>query len=363
MTPRTLSLLLLVSPALAQHDPLAPLLPATPAGTATVGQLGVVSGFIDRAAWLAALGGSTTLIDFEAIANGTVITNQLAAQGVTLVEGTSDFEQPAGPTAVLVTSSAFLPFPMFTSGTLPSESNFISTRLTPGVYGTGTLTYTFDEPRTAVGAYIADQSVLGNDEIELFDAGGASIGVFSTPGVVLPSSFVGVTSTTPFARAEFRAANNADSWGMDNLEFGDGMQLGTRYCSPAVVNSTGFPGVLTASGSDVALDNDLNLSATDLPSGQFAYFIASRAQGFVPLAGGSQGNLCVVGNVVRFNAQVGAVIGGSFGISVDLTSLPEPPGFATVVVAGDSFSFQCWYRDVNPGATSNFTDAVEVQFL
>jgi hypothetical protein len=29
---------------------------------------------------------------------------------------------------------------------------------------------------------------------------------------------------------------------------------------------------------------------------------------------------------------------------------------------GDTFHFQCWYRDVNPLPTSNFSDAVSITF-
>ncbi len=31
--------------------------------------------------------------------------------------------------------------------------------------------------------------------------------------------------------------------------------------------------------------------------------------------------------------------------------------------SGDTWNFQCWYRDNNPVPTSNFTDAVSVTFL
>ena len=49
------------------------------------------------------------------------------------------------------------------------------------------------------------------------------------------------------------------------------------------------------------------------------------------------------------------------GIQIDLTSIPVNPPIA--VQPGDTWHFQCWYRDSNPGQTSNFTDAVRVMFL
>ena len=32
------------------------------------------------------------------------------------------------------------------------------------------------------------------------------------------------------------------------------------------------------------------------------------------------------------------------------------------VLAGDTFNFQCLFRDVNPTSTSNFSDAVSILF-
>jgi hypothetical protein len=47
---------------------------------------------------------------------------------------------------------------------------------------------------------------------------------------------------------------------------------------------------------------------------------------------------------------------------LDLTQHPTPTGFVSVV-AGESWSFQAWYRDSIGGvATSNFTDGLEVDF-
>ena len=93
----------------------------------------------------------------------------------------------------------------------------------------------------------------------------------------------------------------------------------------------------------------------------FVFFLASLFPGFVPSPGGSQGNLCLGADIGRFNTQVqqsGA--GGSFGIDVDLANIPTNP--SQPVLSGQSWHFQGWYRDNNPGPTSNFTDSVEVTF-
>jgi hypothetical protein len=139
--------------------------------------------------------------------------------------------------------------------------------------------------------------------------------------------------------------------------------IGSTYCDPAVANSTGAPGVITATGSVLVADNDVTLTATDLPQNQFGYFLNSQTQGFVPMPSGSQGNLCVVGQVGRHVAQLASTgAAGELQIAVDLTALPTPSGPAAVLV-GQTYNFQCWYRDLNPNTTSNFTNAVEVLFL
>ncbi len=71
---------------------------------------------------------------------------------------------------------------------------------------------------------------------------------------------------------------------------------------------------------------------------------------------GSSGVICLGTNIGRYNGNVGQ--GPSFSLQVDLTAMPVNPPVA--VQPGDSWNFQCWYRDI--GNTNNFTDAVSVTF-
>ncbi len=142
-----------------------------------------------------------------------------------------------------------------------------------------------------------------------------------------------------------------------------GASLGTRYCSPAATNSTAQPGVLDASGSAVAADNDLTLTGSSLPTSQFCYFVASQSQASIPNPGGSMGTLCLGAPIARFNAQVqNTGPSGSASIAVDLTSVPLPPAFGYAVQPGETWNWQLWYRDVVLNPTSNFTDAISITF-
>ncbi len=153
--------------------------------------------------------------------------------------------------------------------------------------------------------------------------------------------------------------NSGSAWVFSGC---DACAIGTNYCGPANRNSTGQAAVIAATGSKVAQANNLTLTATQLPQQRFGYFLNSPTQGFVPFAGGSQGNLCLGTAFGRHLDQIrNSGDAGKFSIKVDLTMLPTPGGPHSVV-AGETWNFQAWFRDKNPGNTSNFTDGVSVLF-
>lgn len=130
---------------------------------------------------------------------------------------------------------------------------------------------------------------------------------------------------------------------------------GESYCN-AAPNSTGGPGWLCADGSANILNQDFTLVAGGLPAGEFGYFLASRTAGLsMPI--NSSGTLCLTGNVGRFNGPGQLITGPTGSLQVDLASIPVNPPVA--VQSGETWRFQCWYRD---GNTNNFTNALEVQF-
>jgi len=137
-----------------------------------------------------------------------------------------------------------------------------------------------------------------------------------------------------------------------------------RYSCPAVSNSTGQRGRITATGSAVASANDVTLTAEALPPGQFGIFVVSRFEGLTPAAGGV-GTLCLAGPIGRYNGPgqilpVGPT--GTFELALDLNAIPQATGFASAA-PGDTWRFQAWHRDtILFQQTSNFTDAVAITF-
>lgn len=136
--------------------------------------------------------------------------------------------------------------------------------------------------------------------------------------------------------------------------------IGTTFCS-AEPNSTGSPSAIVAKGStDVSL-NSFQLYTYNLPSNQFAYSILSMTQGNLLHPGGSQGRLCLGGKIARLTSGAGtSSAGGGLVVDVDLSAIPMAPPVA--IQAGETWNAQTWHRDLNPGATSNFSRPLSITF-
>ncbi len=137
---------------------------------------------------------------------------------------------------------------------------------------------------------------------------------------------------------------------------------GVAYCGPAVLNSSGRPATIRAVGSTVAEENALTLWAQGLPVDTFGYFLNGSAAGMTPMAGGSAGTLCLGGSLGRYSAPsqiFNSGANGSGSLTLDLPSTPTPTG-PVMAVAGQTWFFQCWFRDSI--MMSNFTNGVEIAF-
>lgn len=137
-------------------------------------------------------------------------------------------------------------------------------------------------------------------------------------------------------------------------------EVSTGFCSPGVVNSTGLSGGIFATGSAAAVDEDLQLNAFNLPVGAAGLFFASPNQGLVIDPGPHVGTLCVLPpSAGRYNTHAFMSDAAGVGvIDVDpwvVNALPDRP-----ILAGETWYFQCWYRDTN--AIGHFTDACRVAF-
>lgn len=131
-------------------------------------------------------------------------------------------------------------------------------------------------------------------------------------------------------------------------------------------NSTGATGVMSAFGSTYVADNNVTLTASNLPNATFGFFLASQTGGDVNMPGGSMGRLCLGGSIGRFVGPgqiMNTMQTGAISLGIDLTQVPDPQLGLIDILAGELWGFQLWHRDsVGGSATSNFTDALLITF-
>lgn len=145
-----------------------------------------------------------------------------------------------------------------------------------------------------------------------------------------------------------------------NDDSGNPGAIGINYCM-ANVNSTGATAVMSASGSAAVALNNLTIESSLMPMDTVGYFIVSSAQGFTAGPNGSAGNLCLGGRIGRYSSNVlNSGASGSIAMLLDLGNIPTPAGFVAGA-AGQTWNFQCWFRDQILGApTSNFSDGYAI---
>ena len=216
-----------------------------------------------------------------------------------------------------------------------------------------------------VGSYgialVGDNSLTGLRLDHDYTNGNGSNQFYVSPDGVVSADF-GTATNLPFSGTPF----SPRVWNGRLCHDGVPPLCSGSICNPAVPNSSGLSGCITASGSATVSANNLVLEARDLPSNAFGFFLTSDTPTFTPNPGGSMGHLCLGGAIGRYVGpgeiqNSGAL--GSFSLAVDLTRHPTPTG-AVAVGAGDTWYFTAWFRDVDPAgaSTSNFTSGLEVTF-
>jgi hypothetical protein len=137
------------------------------------------------------------------------------------------------------------------------------------------------------------------------------------------------------------------------------LPLGAPHCNSAA-NSSGAIAGLEGQGNPIVSRNQFGLHAWSLPAHTVGYAIASLTAGFVAHPGGSEGNLCVGGTIARLAATAhGASASGVWDAPLDVAHVPHANA---PIAPGETWYFQVWFRDSNPGPTSNFTSGVAVNF-
>lgn len=129
------------------------------------------------------------------------------------------------------------------------------------------------------------------------------------------------------------------------------------YCDSAL-NSTGQMAVLDVEGSLDVNDSHLDYLVASLPPNRPGIFFMSQTTTNLPGFGGSQGVLCVGAPQLRYDGVQFSDATGQIFFSTDFSNLPQ----GAVFTPGSTWHLQFWYRDSNPGATSNTTNGVRIRF-
>jgi hypothetical protein len=130
----------------------------------------------------------------------------------------------------------------------------------------------------------------------------------------------------------------------------------TSYCT-SIPNSTGAAALLHGSGYGTWSNNDLVLTATNLPPSKSGLVIASETAGQAPLVNGV---LCLAPKVWRIPPLLTSSPGGTLTVPVNRN---VPPWHA-LLNPGETWYLQIWYRDQPAGgAGANLTDGLQVTFL
>lgn len=141
--------------------------------------------------------------------------------------------------------------------------------------------------------------------------------------------------------------------------------VGSVSCDPGAVSSVGSPARLRAFGEVQVASQSLALLADGLPAGRLALLAGATASSPPTPVPGAVGDLCLAGGIGRFlrvSRLIAADGSGAAEIPLDPTALAASQGYVPAL-AGDSWTFQAWFRDETPaGPAGHFTSAVTLQF-
>ncbi len=128
-----------------------------------------------------------------------------------------------------------------------------------------------------------------------------------------------------------------------------------EYCV-ANTNSTGQVGHMQFVGVPSITTNNVSLSGSQLPAGQFCLFIYGQTENQLPAY---DGILCFSNPIIRHSITLSDPFGQT-STPFDLSSPVQPNG---QILAGTTWNFQIFYRDTGFGATgANLTLPLRVTF-
>jgi len=122
-----------------------------------------------------------------------------------------------------------------------------------------------------------------------------------------------------------------------------------------MANSSGAAALMSATGSNSVVANDLALSARPLPPNVFGIFFFSTTATQIPFGNGVR---CVGGTLIRLPLGT-STPSGELDIAIDNTLPPAAPH----LTAGSTWNFQAYFRDAAAGGSNfNLSDGYRITF-
>ncbi len=140
-------------------------------------------------------------------------------------------------------------------------------------------------------------------------------------------------------------------------------EIGDVICLQPDRNSTGRRGKIRVFGDPVIGADEVTLQAVDLPANVMGLFFAGRVEINPVAVSGSEGVLCIGGDLGRYKGMNQICYTSDSGqMELGISPLSLPTSTVSIpAVAGETWMFQGWHRDNRDGVlTSDFTSAREV---
>jgi len=226
--------------------------------------------------------------------------------------------------------------------------------------GTLMIRGSFTVPVSRVGALIGISG--GSDELQIFDAGGASLGT-----IVGDDAFVFLTSTTPIASFAIRAFTSTTP-AIDNLEFDIAAPTGpTNYCTAGTTTNLCTPAISATAQPSVTFANPCDITIANV-EGQKSGLIFYGVSGTVafPWAPGSSSFFCVKSPTLRTPVQgTGGLANACDGVMTldwNAFQMATPGALGQPWTVGAKAHVQGWFRDPPAIKTTNLSDGLELTY-
>ena len=243
-----------------------------------------------------------------------------------------------------------------------NSSSFVTTapHTPPNLFassGSAVIRASFTVPVSRVAALIGISA--GSDELEIFDAAGASLGA-----IIGDNAVVSLSAAVPIASFEIRPIAST-SPAIDNLEFDTVASGPTIYCTAGTTTNGCVPSISGTGTPSASAPSGFTIDVTAVEGQkQGLVFYGLDNTGFTPSPWGQGTSLLCVKPPTQRTTNLSS--GGTISMCDGLLSLDwnayraaNPGALGQPFAAGQQVFAQAWFRDPPSPKTTNLSDALQ----